>query len=466
MSEVWTTVADTGSEIGGIANASGLTKAEKFAVEQLLEVFNATHAKNMEKRRYYDGSATVRDLGINTIPDSVHVSVSCDWAHKAVTSVAERSRFDCFKLADGSRSAELDAVVLDSKLRSRYKRSLNGELVHGCMCAAVGRVGNVPTVRFHSAEQSAMVWDVGNDRLAYGLVVADSRITPWSNGLSVPVKVNMHMPGRVVTFDRGNADTWSATSYGTPLKSPMMVAFANNADDDQPLGHSRVSKFVRDVSDEFMRVFEYMSVSGALNAAPQKFLLGLTEDGFEAFKKDKRGHYIGSWVLATLDEDGNKPTIGQLPQHSPQPYIDTMRMLATLFSGATGVPVNSLGIIQDNPSSAQAITAAREDICVITDNLNASNGESLRDVALMAMAVANNQTVDALPTNIRAAEAQFDSVMYRSLAETADAAMKIAAAAKGYSHTLDFWKSIGKTDTEAAGILSDLERLHAQQGGE
>lgn len=447
------------SEISAIMDADGLDRALADTVAELLYVYDERLADNEEKRGYYDGSATVRDLGINNIPDSVHVSVSCDWARKAVTAVTERSRFDGFKLSDGSSDELLDAVVLDSKLATRYKRGLNGELVHGCMSATVGRRGKEAVVRFHSAESSAMIWDVGNDCLSCGLVIADKAITPWSMNKAVPTKVNLHMPGLIVEFDRDSEMSWTARDYRTPLDVPMMVAFANNPDDDQPLGHSRVSKFVRDVSDEFMRVFEYMSVSGALNSAPQKFLLGLTEDAFDAFKKDKNGHYIGSWVLATLDEDGNKPTIGQLPQQSSQPFIDTLRLLATLFSGATGVPVNSLGIIQDNPSSAQAITAAREDICIVADDLNTFNGDSLRDVALMAMAVANNQTVADLPARSRAAQATFKPTMYRSLAESADAAVKIAGVAPGYSNTLDFWKSLGKDDATAREILGSLQGL-------
>ena len=464
MTGAWNDASTTGFDISGITAASGLGAQERQAASALIDVYQATHASNMVKRSYYDGSATARDLGINTIPDSVTVSVSCDWPRKAVAAISERSRFEGFVLADGSHSPELDAVMLDSRLASRYKRSLNGELVHGCMCAAVGRFGGKPIVRFHSAEQSAMIWDVGNDRLACGLVIADARRTEWSGQQTVPTKVNMHLPGRLVTFDRVDAERWAAASMATPLDGPMMVAFANSADDDQPLGHSRVSKFVRDVSDEFMRIFEYMAVSGALNSAPQKFLLGLTQDNFEAFASDKRGHYIGSWVLATLDEEGNRPQIGQLRQSSPQPYIDTLRLLATLFSGATGVPINSLGIIQDNPSSAQAIAASREDICVAVDDLNEANGESLRDVALMAMAVANNQGVGDLPQDVRAARALFASPLYRSLAEETDSAMKLASVADGYSHTMDFWRTIGKDDAEAAGILADLQGL--AQGAE
>ena len=49
---------------------------------------------------------------------------------------------------------------------------------------------------------------------------------------------------------------------------------------------------------------------------------------------------------------GNAPTLTQLPSNSPQALIDIIRCDAALFSGATGVPLNSMGIIQDNPSSA------------------------------------------------------------------------------------------------------------------
>jgi hypothetical protein len=41
-----------------------------------------------------------------------------------------------------------------------------------------------------------------------------------------------------------------------------------------------------------------------------------------------------------------------------------LRQLAAQFAGETGVPLNSLGVVQDNPSSADAIYAAKEDIIV------------------------------------------------------------------------------------------------------
>lgn len=41
-------------------------------------------------------------------------------------------------------------------------------------------------------------------------------------------------------------------------------------------------------------------------------------------------------------------------------------MYAKMFSGVTGVPLNILGVVQDNPSSAEAIMTSREDVCSIS----------------------------------------------------------------------------------------------------
>lgn len=72
-----------------------------------------------------------------------------------------------------------------------------------------------------------------------------------------------------------------------------------------------------------------------------------------------------------------------------QPHIDYMRSLAARFSGETNVPLSELGMVTDNPASAEAVYAAKESMIVDAQNLNADNGEALRDVAPMALAVFN-----------------------------------------------------------------------------
>lgn len=52
------------------------------------------------------------------------------------------------------------------------------------------------------------------------------------------------------------------------------------------------------------------------------------------------------------------------------------RNLAAQFAGATCVPISELGVVHDNPSSAEAIYAAKEALVVEVDaTLNAANAE-------------------------------------------------------------------------------------------
>ena len=47
-----------------------------------------------------------------------------------------------------------------------------------------------------------------------------------------------------------------------------------------------------------------------------------------------------------------------------QPHIDYMRSLAARFSGETNVPLSELGMVTDNPASAEAVYAAKESMIV------------------------------------------------------------------------------------------------------
>jgi len=100
--------------------------------------------------------------------------------------------------------------------------------------------------------------------------------------------------------------------------------------------------------------------------------------------------------MPTCGWDGNSPKLTQLPSNSPQALIDIIRCDAALFSGATGVPLNSMGIIQDNPLSADAIETMRKDITDEAERAIESNADSLVSVVRITMAVAGNKTLDDL----------------------------------------------------------------------
>ena len=77
---------------------------------------------------------------------------------------------------------------------------------------------------------------------------------------------------------------------------------------------------------------------------------------------DKWKATISSLMQISKDEDGDKPTVGQFAQQSMAPYVEQLKMLASLFAGETGLTLDDLGFSTENPSSVEAIKAQHENL--------------------------------------------------------------------------------------------------------
>ena len=450
------------NQLTNIENAKNLSGDEKDTLESLLKVFRSVSARNSKKTKYYEGDVTPSSIGLDIIPKNVNIVEHCDWPRKAVTAVSERSRFDGFVFGSDYKDEGLANAVADNAFKNAFNLHIPSELTHGCMFGTVGKFGDHVQMRMHTAETATGTWDMGAGRLAAGFCIADCKRTSWSKSKPVPVQVNMHLPNEVVIIRRTSATDWIAEKKDTPLDRPMMEVFAFRASGIKPFGESRITDTVMSITDDVIRTLQYMAISSAFFAVPQKYLLGLTDAQFDQMKESKWATYIGNILLATRDQDGNIPTFGQLAPQSPQPFIDQLRTYAMMFSGATGVPLNSLGIVQDNPSSSQAIEASREDIIVAADDLIASNREGLRNMALMAMAVSDNTTIERLSDNQKTVTAHFSDPSIPSIVGLADALVKVAGVAPWLSESEVFLEYLGFGEDDRKRLLSDKAKSQAQ----
>jgi len=131
--------------------------------------------------------------------------------------------------------------------------------------------------------------------------------------------------------------------------------------------------------------------------------------------------------------------------------------LATQFSAATGLPVTDTGVVSEaNPTSADAVIAQTQTLVAMAEQLNKGNGESLRMIALMALAITNHTTIDGLTDEQKAVVAHFKNPAMPSIASTADAAIKIATAREGFGSTDVFLEMIGFDQ-------ADIRRIKAQE---
>ena len=449
--------------IDGAKRARYLKKPQQDALEALLDVYSKVARRNALLEDYYEGDVMVKDIGVDVLPPSaeINVSLSCNWPEKAVDALANRSRFDGFVFKDIENNPMLNRIVMENHLAVDYKRHVLGQLKRGCMFATVGRLGSSVNVRFHGADSAAGIWDELHGRLGSGFVIANRARTAYSPHRAVPVQVNLHMPGSVTEIKRSfqSPNDWIAETQTQPNDRPLMEAFRFKPTDSKPMGSTRITKAVRDLVDDVLRVRLALAVSTAFYAVPQKYLLGLTDDQYDKLVGSKWSTYINSVFMATRDGiTGEVPQIGQLQANSPQALIDLIRSDAALFAGATSVPLNSLGIVQDNPSSAEAIEAARADLIDVADDLNEDNAASLREVALMAMAVASNKPISALDDALFDVDAHFKDPRIASMAAQADAACKMAAVDGGFAGTDVFYEMYGLDNATITRIQAQKRR--------
>ena len=230
---------------------------------------------------------------------------------------------------------------------------------------------------------------------------------------------------------------------------------------DRPFGKSRVSRAVMSIADSAIRTAVRTEVSSEFFTSPQKYIMG-ADPGLFA-KNSKWEAYIGNILAVSKDEDGDKPDFGQLPQASMQPHMDYMRTLAAQFAGETGIPISSLGVIHDNPASAEAIYAAKEDLIIEAEGLNETNGTALRNIGLLVAAISGNTTIDALPDDVKKMQPRFRNPAIPSVVSQSDAIIKQVSAIPWLAESQVALEELGYTESQITRLLSDKRKYQSQK---
>ena len=464
----WRPLSETVVDLGGITDASGITDAARDAMGLLVDEYRSHAAHNQTLRDYYDGNVKVSDYGVTA---SVKNDQACDWPEKAVNDWAERIELERLVLPDGATdedAALVDRIVDANDLINNYNQHVPVKGLYGCMAATVNRrEGGGSLVRFHGADTFTAIPspDFTDGVVACGFAIARREFTSWQRDHMVPTIVNLHMPGNVGEFRQVADGEWVYSDGPTREELPTLYVFAHRrVGTVAPFGRTRITKFVRTLTDDAIRCLFHMQVSGAFYAMAKLWATGLTDEQFDAMMEDKDKFQLARMLLLTANEDtGRDPNVGQLSGNSPQPFIDELRSLAAQFSGATGVPLNSLGIVQDNPSSAEAIQAAREDIAMIARRDIKADGATLRRVMRAAMAVELNTTTDALPAELSGVRAEFADPILHTLSERADWALKVNSVREGFGQTDVGARAMGIGDAQLAELKAEEQRALAQQ---
>ena len=439
---------------------AGLDQHEQDRLQELINVYEYHQGKNATKERYYEGKVSLAEVNLGiALPDGLkNLEIGCSWGAKTVDVLAARSMFDGFVGVSGDRVDELEGVVENNNLIAQYAKACRDELKFGCTFATLSSDDKIGCkIRFHSPNTAAALWDGEKGRIECGFAIIDSVPDESQENVWMPSLVNYYTDDAIIVLSRTD-DIWSATRLPHRMGRPLMEALIWNATSSKPFGRSRIKDPIRRLIQGYVRTIANATIGLEFSTSPQKYLLGVTDEQYDVVINQKFKQYVGSILASTVNpETGEKPTFGQLTQGNISPHVEMIRVLATQFSAATGLTVTDTGVVNDaNPSSSDAILAQTQTLVSMAEQLNTANGDALRSIAIMALAIINRTTPDALTDEQMDVIAHFKNPAMPSVAVTTDAAIKIASAREGFAQTDTFLEMIGFDQ-------ADIRRIKAQE---
>ncbi len=182
--------------------------------------------------------------------------------------------------------------------------------------------------------------------------------------------------GMIQYLDNGNE--YSLTN-NAPY--PLLVPIIHRPDAIRPFGRSRITRAAEYWQRYAKRTLERADITAEFYSFPQKYVTGLSQDAdpMETWKAT-----ISSMLQFTKDDQGDSPKLGQFTTPSMSPFTEQLRTAAAGFAGETGLTLDDLGFVSDNPSSSEAIKASHETLRAAAKKAQRNFGSGLLNVGYLA----------------------------------------------------------------------------------
>ena len=436
-----------------------------------VDVFAANESRNEQLQHIYEGSVPLRVLP-DTVPARYRsMTIGCPWPEVAVQSVVERSQFDGFVFTDPDCDAarRLDAIAQRCDLDNGYQVALTDSLITGVSFAVVCRDDEGASVRWHTAHSAAGTWNYAKQRLDCGFAIVDRMRRPGgSTGDertdTVPSQIDFYTEAGCWELTRSERGGWSAEWLPDGMGRPRIEALVFRPDGTHPLGRSRISRPMRAIVQEYMANALNIHVASEFTAIGQKWATGLSDTQLAKFAENKWNFSADSAVLVTDNPaTGSNPQFGTFTQQSMEPLLSVKRSLATDFAAAASLPISELLTQDSNPTSAEALNAAKDKLISLVECVNRRNRRTLRTLGMMLLAIDGNKALADLTEEERGAMAHFREPSTPTAASLADANLKIAQTIDGYGNTTVCRERLGFDASERARIQAETDSLAATE---
>ena len=345
-------------------NVSDVLTAEDAALfVQCASKWDSRRESNATRSIYFDGEAALKDFGISLPPQMRSISAALGWHGKGVRAVTDRSRFEGVVSASGSEDPfEMEQILADNQFRSEYPQAKVSSAVHGCSFLTVSMDSGQPMIHAVSADTGAGIWDTKRRLLKAFLEIVEI------DEQKRPSLMVLYTPERAITVAIDQGKPVVVDVVRNPLGRVTVFALPYNPELRRPLGHSRISRASMYFADAALRTIVRAEVSAEFYSAPEYFLFGADVSGFAG--DDKWTALMGRIKAWDYDSVAGEaaPTLHRFNGASPQPHTDQLRMWQALFADDQDLEVTFAD--SSNPSSADAIFAAKESLITVTEDAN------------------------------------------------------------------------------------------------
>lgn len=346
------------------------TQDELDVLSRLHHTIVSRAGRNSLRSRFVAAEERLQETGFTIPPGMERLQVALNWPSKVVSSFAARQRPEFFTTRDGTTLLDdVEQVYADNQFYAVERWAIESADQHGCAFVFVTR-GNtsIGEPEFVLSARTALTATAELDPRSRRVVSAMEMV-----GGS---RVILHLPGRVLTCVRRPQSWWveDETVVGTGMV--LCAPFVHGGSLEKPLGRSRVTRTVMDLTYAGARTLLRQEVAAEFFAAPRLALMGADDS---VFSDPVTGRKVSPleiltgavWAIPDMhpdDEPGVEPSLRragfhQLSQMSMQPFSDQFRLIAAAFSGSASIPLSYMGVVSDsNPTSAQAIEASEVDL--------------------------------------------------------------------------------------------------------
>lgn len=338
-------------------------------IEYLNKKLDKYRSGALANNKVYDMKNVDMEVGI-TIPPELRrqYRATSGWCAKAVDSISDRLVFREFS----NDTFNLNEIFTMNSADIFFDDAILSALINSCSFVYISEgEEDVPRLQVIQSSDATGILDPITRLLTEGYAVLSR------DDLGKPIDSLHFLPDRTDYYKNGKFEE----SYTHNAGYPLLVPIIHRSDSNKPFGRSRITPSALYYQKYAKRTLERSDITAEFYSFPQKYVVGLSPD---AEQMDTWKATVSSMLQFDKDEDGDAPKLGQFTVPSMSPFIEQMRMAAAGFAGETGLTMDDLGFVTDNPSSAEAIKASHETLRLQAEKAQRDFGLGFLNVGFVA----------------------------------------------------------------------------------